>query len=640
MRKRFIGVLAGAVLVASLIVGCAGGGRVQQNMQAGTYTATVAGYGGPLSVEVTVNTNAITNVRVTSHLETPGFGEWPIELIPARIIESQSLAVDVVTGVTVTSRAILLGVEETLRQAGANIEGFTRPARTPRARNQNLRADVIIVGGGGAGLAAAVSALESGASVILIEKAGFVGGNTVAARGNMNAAASRQQSILPGTPGLDALVIAAFEEAPVNAEHQAMQNRLRAEFEQHRSTSTMVFDSAVFHALQTWTGGDRIAPLPLIYIMTSGAASAVQWLETLGLQFQPTVGQGGGALYPRTLLTVMPNGTGYITAFSQALAGNDRYTQLLETRATGLIVERGRVVGVNAEGRQGNRITLRANRGVILATGGFSANVELRQRYAEGEMWPYLGPTLIHTNVSTVTGDGIFFARDAGAHLLNMEHIQLMQEAHPVTGNINDSATPFGVMGYMFINREGRRFVAEDGRRDVVVTAINQEGGVVYMLQSSESVGDPNVASTFDGRTVAFMLENDLSGFVMTDTLEEMAAALGLPPANLVETVASFNAAVDAGSATCEFGRALVRRIATGPWLAYARAPAIHHTMGGVLVDEYTRVLMEDGSVIPGLFAAGEITGVLHGANRLGGNAFTDIIVFGRVAGQSAALGR
>jgi len=601
----------------------------------------VAGYGGPLTLEVTVNTNAITDIRVTSHLETPGFGEWPIELIPARIIENQSLAVDIVTGVTVTSRAILWGVEESLRQAGADIGEFTRSGRATRARNQTLRADVIIVGAGGAGLAAAVSAIEAGSSVILVEKAGFVGGNTVAARGNMNAAASRQQSTLPGTAGLDRLVIDAFEETPISEEHRVMQERLRAEFAQHRNTSTMVFDSPAFHALQTWTGGDRIAPLSLIYTMTSGAASAVQWLESLGLEFQPTVGQGGGALYPRTLLTVMPNGTGYIAAFLQSLSRtSDRYTQLLETRATGLIVERGRVVGVNAVGRQGNRITLRANTGVILATGGFSANVELRQRYAEGEMWPYLGPTLIHTNVSTVTGDGIFFARDAGAHLLNMEHIQLMQEAHPVTGNINDSATPFGVMGYIFINREGRRFVAEDGRRDVVVTAINQQGGVVYMLQSAESVGNPNVASTFDGRTVTFMLENNLSGFVMTNTLEEMATALGVPANNLIQTVASFNAAVDAGSATCEFGRALVRRIATGPWLAYARAPAIHHTMGGVLVDEYTRVLREDGSVIPGLFAAGEITGVLHGANRLGGNAFTDIIVFGRIAGQSAAQGR
>ena len=637
--KRFTVVFLGLMLAALLIVGCGTPGRVRQNMQAGTYTATVAAFGGPLVVEVSVSSDTITSIRVTSHLETPGFGEWPIELIPARILESQSLAVDIVTGVTATSRAILWGVEESLRQAGANIEGFTRPARPPRVRNQNLQADVIIVGGGGAGLAAAVSAIEAGSSVILIEKAGFLGGNTVAARGNMNAAASRQQSTLPGTPGLDALVTAAFEEAPVSAEHQAMQNRLRAEFEQHRRTSGMIFDSAVFHALQTWTGGDRIAPLPLIYTMTSGAASAVQWLENLGLQFQPTVGQGGGSLYPRTLLTVMPNGTGYIKAFSQALENDYRYTQLLETRATGLIVESGRVVGVNAEGRHGNRITLRANNGVILATGGFSANVELRQRYAEGEMWPYLGPTLIHTNVSTVTGDGIFFARDAGAHLLNMEHIQLMQEAHPVTGNINDSATPFGVMGYMFINSDGRRFVAEDGRRDVVVTAINREGGVVYMLQSSESVGDPNVASTFDGRTVTFMLENNLSGFIMTDTLEEMAAALGIPAGNLVQTVAEFNAAVDAGLARCEFGRALVRRIATGPWLAYARAPAIHHTMGGVLVDEYTRVLRGDGSAIPGLFAAGEITGVLHGTNRLGGNAFTDIIVFGRVAGRSAAAG-
>ena len=642
MRKRFIGVLATAVVAASLIIGCGTAGAVRQNMQPGTYTATIMAYGGPLTVEVTVSTSAITNVRVTSHVETLGLSDWPIELIPARIVEHQTLAVDNVTGATVTSFAILAAVEDSLRQAGANIEGFRRPARPPRVRNETLRADVVIVGAGGAGLAAAVEAAEAGASVIVVEKAGFLGGNTIVALGGINITNTVQQSLLQGSPGLDRLIIDAVEEPTLDEFHGMMQNRVRAEFEAFRSANpTALFDSPAWHALQTFVGGDRIASLPLIYLMTSNALDTMRWLENLGVEFQPVATQGGGVLYPRGHRAMLPNGIAYINAFRNVLEPRDNFTLLMETRATGLIMEGDRVAGVNATGRHGNRITIRANNGVILATGGFAGNVELRQQYSEGYLWPYLGPTLLTTNVSTVTGDGIFFARDAGAQLVNMEHLQLFQEANPLTGAIDGSA-PFGVAGYILVNKEGRRFVREDGRRDDIgIAMIGQTGGISFIIQSSETIPDPTTAVTHDRRTVAFMLENNLAGFVKADTLEELAELLGINAENLVRTVADFNAAVDAGLTSDEFGRTnLTRRIATGPWIGYPRAPATHYTMGGVVIDQYTRVLRGDGSIISGLYAAGEITGVIHGTNRLGGNAFTDIMVFGRIAGQSAAAGR
>jgi len=643
MVKRFLLVLLGVALAASLIVGCGTPGGAKQNMQAGTYRATVPGMQGALSVEVTVSPSAITSVRVTDHVETPGLADWPVELIPARIVEHQSLAVDVLTGATLTSRAILFAAEDCLRQAGANIDALLRPIRTPRVRDQTLRADVIIVGGGGAGLAAAVEATEAGASVIVVEKAGFLGGNTIVARGGIQITNTTQQSTLLGSPGLDRLITDAVAENPINEDMRAMQNRVRAEFEAFRRTNpTALFDSPTWHALQTFIGGDRIASLPIIYIMTSNALNTMQWLENMGVELQAAATQGAGVMYPRSHRAALPNGIGYFRAFRSVLDTRNNYTQLMETRATGLIVERGRVVGVNAVGKQGNRITLRANNGVILATGGFAGNVELRQQYCEGGLWPYLGPTLITTNVETVTGDGHFFARDAGAHLVNMEHLQLFQEANPITGAINDGAAPFGVAGYLMINREGRRFVNEGGRRDDICLAmLAQPGGMAFIVQSSESISNPNTVRTHDGRTVTFMLENNLSGYVTANTLEELARLLGMPSDNLVRTVAAYNAAVDARLTSDEFGRAnLTRRIATGPWYAYPRAPATHYTMGGVLIDEYTRALREDGSVIPGLFCAGEITGVIHGTNRLGGNAFTDIFVFGRIAGRNAAAGR
>ena len=640
--KRFFVCLGFTIVIAALILACGTPAAGRLNMTPGTFTASAASYMGPLTVEVRTSANAITNIRVDA-MDTPGLSDWAIDLIPRQIIEHQSLAVDIVTGVTITSMAIINAVEDALRQAGADMTALYRPISRPRVRNQTLTADVIIVGGGGAGLSAAVAATDAGASVIVIEKAGFIGGNSIVSGGIYNAPNTVQQQGLAMSPGLDRLVQEAIDEAPVSEEHRIMQNRVRAEFEAHRNANrTYVFDSPAWFALQTWNGGDRLGILSMVYTMTSNALAGVRWLENMGMEFLPNVGQGGGSLYPRTLFAVRPLGVGYFEAFSRALEGRRNYTQLMETRATGLIIERGRVVGVNAvNNHTGQRITLRANNGVILATGGFAANVELRQHYSTG-FWSYLGPTLLTTNVATVTGDGHFFARDAGAHLINMEHIQLLQTVNPVTGALGDNAFPFGIMGYLFINKEGNRFVREDGRRDEVCKAIMaQPGGIAFLLQSSESIPDPNTVLTLDNRTVAFMLENNLSGWVTADTLEEMAAILGVPYDNLSRTVAAYNAAVDAGLSSDEFGRAMLsRRIATGPWFAYPRRPAAHYTMGGVLVDEYGRTLREDRSVIPGLFAAGEITGVLHGTNRLGGNAIVDFVVFGRIAGASAAAGR
>ena len=645
MKRFFVGVSA-AIVLAVLVLACGTPGRARVNMTPGTWRATTMGYLGPLTVEVRTSANAITGVRVVEQGDTPGVADPAIALIPARIVEHQTLAVDIVTGVTVTSRAIINAVEDCLRQAGAGANAFVSAPRRARVRNETMTADVIIIGGGGAGLSAAVEATAAGSSVILVEKAGFFGGNTIVVGGIMNVAGSRYQIAHGvGTPGQDSLVLAALAETPINPQHRAMQDRVRMEFEEFRlgGTGRRLFDSPSWFALQTWEAGDRLSSLNMIYIMTSNAVSAYQWLMSMGMEFLDQITQGAGSMYPRTLSARLPNGTGYINALTGALEGRRNYTGLLETRATGLIIEGGRVVGAHAvNNHTGQRITLRANNGVILATGGFAGNVEMRVRYAQGDFWPYLGPTVPTSNLSTVTGDGIRFAQDAGAQLLIMDQIQLLHICNPITGRTGDISGPFGTAGSVYVNREGNRFVAEDGRRDVISQAIlNQPGRVMYLIQSSDSIVDPATTRTLDGRNLAFMIENNISGWVMAPTLEALAARLGMPYANLSRTMAAYNAIVDAGGAIDEFGRVLfTRRIANGPWYAYPRAPATHHTMGGVAIDEYTRVLRPDGSIIPGLYAAGEVTGVVHGSNRLGGSAVAEVLVFGRIAGQSAAARR
>jgi fumarate reductase flavoprotein subunit len=313
----------------------------------------------------------------------------------------------------------------------------------------------------------------------------------------------------------------------------------------------------------------------------------------------------------------------------------------MDTSGKSLIVENNRVVGVNAEGAKGNKITLRANKGVILATGGFAGNVALRQEYCQGEKWPDLGPGLNTTNVPGVTGDGIFMARDAGVALVHMEQIQLLQVCNPQTGAVGGNAYPNYVEGYIFINKNGSRFINEGGRRDDISKSImSQPEGYMYLVQSADTIKDPSTVKTLDGRTVSYMLENKLAGWVTAPNLDSLAQELGVPAASLKKTVDEFNRHVDTQTQD-EFGRALFTyKYTRGPWYAFPCKPAAHHTMGGVLIDEDCRAIKTDGTVLPGLYCAGEITGVLHGGNRLGGNAMVDFTVFGRIAGLSAAAGK
>ncbi|MDR1211310.1 MAG: FAD-dependent oxidoreductase, partial [Spirochaetaceae bacterium] len=214
---------------------------------------------GPLSVEVSLSTGSITDVRVTANVETPGVSTWAIEGIPRRIVEQQSLAVDVVTGVSITSGAIIRAVEDCLSQAGANVAEFKKAQPRRRAADETLSADVVIVGGSGAGLAAAVSATEAGAKVILIEKSGFLGGNSIMAGGIYNTAWPERQDHWPSNSGVETLITDALAERPVNGEHRALIEVVRTEFEAFKRTDKTMFYRPSWHAMQTCNGADMFA---------------------------------------------------------------------------------------------------------------------------------------------------------------------------------------------------------------------------------------------------------------------------------------------------------------------------------------------------------------------------------------------
>jgi len=608
-----------------------------------TYTSQAQGMNGKITVKVTVADGKIAAIDCSDNMETAGVGKYALDVVSKRILDKQTVGVDGVTGATISSTALKNAVKDCLTQAGLTAASFTAAAPEEKDVKSSYTADVIIVGGGGAGLSAATAASKEGASVIVVEKTGFLGGNSIVAGGIYNCADPDLQASVEMTDANRAEIEAALAEKPTGDFHAKLQAELKKEYEAYKaSKSTALFDSPAWHALQTWIGGDRVGDLEVIYGMTSKALDGLKWLEDMGLEVQPRIGQGAGSLYNRTHYTYnakMPNTTGIIAAFTRTLEERDNVSFVMNTTAESLVTKNGAVTGVKATTKDGTAVTFTAKKGVIIATGGFAGNVEMRQQYCEGEKWPDLGSSLISTNMPAVTGDGIRMAEAVGANLVDMDQIQLLHTTNPIIGTTGDACMPKSTSGAIFVNQDGNRFWREDGRRDDLSLAAKEqnERGKFWVIENSIAIPDPDTTLTTDGRSVTFMVENGISEYYSADTLDELAEKIGVNAENLKASVAQYNAAVDAGKDEA-FGRTLLTyKFEEGPWYAFSRAPSAHHTMGGIQINTDAEVLNTSGKVIKGLYAAGEVCGGIHGGNRLGGNAIVDFVVYGRVAGTNAA---
>ncbi len=597
----------------------------------GTYTATAQGNNGPVTVSVTFSADAITDVTVVEHSETAGLSDRPIAEIPAAIVENQSLAVDTVSGATNSSNAILIAVADCVAQAGGDVEALKAVA-VEKAPVEDVEAtyDVVVLGGGGAGLTASITAAQNGAKVILVEKAGSLGGNTLIAGQGFNACDPERQANtemseallgqLKSYLDLDPADFGAFAEVLETVKGQI--NDYIA------SGSTTLFDSPELHMLHTYMGGKRtgldgtvIEPdLELARTFATNALDALEWAESIGAQWNDTTSTILGAMWPRS--HGLANGN-VITILTDAAKANG-VEIVTDTRANELIVENGKVVGVKATTSEGANVTLHANSGVVLATGGFSANAPMVVEY--NNYWPGLSDTMPSTNAPTITGDGIVMAKAVGADLVGMGFAQLMPSSHPVDGSLFS-----GIWGsaetQVFVNKEGKRYVNEYAERDVLSkAALAQTDGIFYIICDNKIAKNADVAGMEAKGNV-----------VVADTLEELAEKLGIPADTFVETIERYNSFVDAQKDD-DFGKPLFgEKIDEAPFVATPRSPSLHHTMGGVKIDTNTHVISTEGNVIDGLYAAGEVTGGLHAGNRLGGNAMTDFLVFGRIAGENAA---
>ena len=604
LRKKDIISIVIMVVISIAIIVCSDGiyngvkflttKRGDVKMTPGTYTSTAQGFGGDVTVELTVSESLIESVIITGDKETPALGGVAVTDLGPSILAMQTPNVDAVSGATVTSKAIIAAATDCLLQAGADIELMDAkaseiPVEALTKTEETIDCDIVVVGAGGAGMTAAISAKQEGMNVIILEKMPYAGGNTTKASGGMNAAGTKKQQA----------AIAAEEDAEVKESLEGS------------TVENFIAD--------TMEGGHNINNIDLVTTMAENSSDAIEWLEGIGAEL-PTIAATGGTVHrylhePEDGSAV---GEFLVEKFSEQLEKMD-IPVYYNTEATDLIVDGDKVVGVKATGKTAD-YTINAG-AVILATGGFGASEEMYCKYR-----PDLKGS-VTTNAPGATGDGIVMAEKVGAALVDIDQIQL----HPTVFQENGFLVSERLRsnGAILVNIEGNRFTNDLATRDAVSAAeLEQPECCAYIVYDSQFAEEK-------------LYQKYVTNGLTTEaaSIEELGKAIGFDDAavaNFVKTVEKWNDVCE-NDTPDEFGRdnGLVP-MTTAPYYAIKIAPGIHHTMGGIEINTAAEVINTDGNAIPGLFAAGEVTGGVHGGNRIGGNAVADIVVFGRIAADSA----
>ena len=619
--KKLTALLASATMALSL-VGCSAGK---------TYTGEAYGHDkeNPVKVTLTIKDKTITKVEVDASHETNGIGSKAAETMPGAIVAANSLDVDGVSGATQTSKAIIEAATAALKQAGLEPSDLvSKNTSTTKAKDIEETVDVVVVGAGGAGMTAAITATDAGKKVIVVESQPIAGGNSVRSTGGMNAAKTPYQdkNEFKEAAGVEKTLATAAEKFADNETITALAATVKSQWDAYQANPQGYFDSVELMELDTMIGGKGKNNPELVKALAENSADAIEWLASIGAEVK-NVGAFGGASVKRIHRPV--NADGKVTAVGAYIVPileknlQDRNVQFLfDTTANEIIMKDGKAVGIKGTGKDGHKVTINA-KSVVIATGGFGANAEMVEKYK-----PEL-KGFATTNAEGAQGQGIDMATAVGAATVDMNQIQIHPTVHiEEDGNAHLITEGLRGDGAILVNAEGKRFYDEVSTRDKVSAAIIEQTDKSAWLVVDQAMVDKSAV-------IAGYIK---SGYTVTGaTYEELAKAMGVDEATFTSTMNTWNQAVEAKS-DAEFGRtSFANPLTTAPYYAIKITPAVHHTMGGIVINPKAEVLNEKGEVISGLFAAGEVTGGVHGANRLGGNAVADFVVFGRISGQSAA---
>ncbi|OFL86484.1 MULTISPECIES: flavocytochrome c [Fusobacterium] len=579
-RKKILSLMFCAALTVSIF-----GAEFKE----GTYVGEAKGYRGEIKVEVKTSKNKIEEVKVVKNTDTPIISDAAAKKVPEQIVKYQSLRVDGVSGATGTSRALTSAVRNALKNSGVDLKELNKKPviESKKLVKETQKKDVVVIGAGGAGLIAAIEAKNNGAqNVIVLEKMAFAGGNTLISGG----------------------------------EYAAPNNWVQVKKGLKDSNDTFYNDIL--------KGGDNEGNPKLVRVLADNALNGAEWLKDyINMTFEDRQMFFGGHSVERSLV---PLGATGVEMISKLLAKAEELNipVLYETPAVELIVDKGRVTGVKALSED-KEYTFLAKDGVILASGGFGSNLEMRVKYNKD-----VDENILSTNTVGITGDGITMAEKIGAQLEDMPFIQTYPTCDPISGALLYFGDVRLIGGSILINQEGKRFVEELERRDVISMAIkNQTGNAAYQFCDEAQVKLSGVAE-HHADEMNYLFNNKL--LVKADTIKEAADFFGIDAAELEKTVEKYNQYAKDGK-DLEFNKRgkLTPFEAKGPFYIMKAVPAVHHTMGGVKIDENARVINTKGEIIKGLYGAGEVTGDIHGTNRLGSDAIADITVFGRIAGQN-----
>ena len=629
--KKSVSALAMAAVIAVSLFGYGCGAKPASTSSdagvSGDFTGTAKGFGGDVSVTLTLTDGAITGCTAEGKDETEGVGSQAIAKMPGAIAESGSIAVDGVSGATVTSTAIKEAAAAALTAAGLNPDDYkTAVEKDAAAEDSTVDADVVVVGAGGAGMTAAITAAAEGKSVVILESQSMVGGNSVRATGGMNAGKTvyQDENEFGESAGVEKTLKTAAEKYADNETITALAKTVSEQWAAYQANPTGYFDSVELMELDTMIGGKGINDPELVETLCANSADAIDWLDEHGITLH-NVSSFGGASVKRIHRPVNAEGKtvsvgSYMIPLLQENCEKAGVKMMLDTTATEILTDaNGAAVGVKATGASGETVTVNA-KAVVLATGGFGANLDMVVKY-KPELKGFMT-----TNAPGIQGQGIEMAQAIGAATVDMDQIQI----HPTVEANTAALITEGLRGdgAILINEEGQRFIDEVGTRDVVSAAEIAQTGSYSWLVVDQAMAD--ASSVIQGYIK--------KGYTVTGaTYEELGKAMGVDAAAFAETMEKWNGYVEAKNDP-DFGRtSFANPLNTAPYYAVKVTAGVHHTMGGLKINANTEVLNEKGEVIPGLFAAGEVTGGVHGANRLGGNAVADFTVFGRIAGAAAS---